>query len=389
VIEAGGHYVFGLTGNARPYLREGWSLIEADFTWIEGHRGRLVLPLDARPHDLVLEITVEPMVVPPVLREQTLRVLVNGVVVAEERCTGTCTLGLEIPADALAGATALDIVFECPDAVSPAALGENPDTRLLGIGLHDLLLLWVAREAPFTPRTRPPLPAAAAGGVAEAARFCTALAPDDLVTQFESLGHNCEFGLVQRALGAEPLGLLRFAAILPHHLLRGMDTGFDGLGERARLRVFTERNRAREEYLVRDDAYGIHFHTNLFVGDAEPGQVADKLAVHLQFLRRKFEERLAQGGLFVLQHQTVRSVAQALPILNLLRSHGPGVLLYVIEDKTVPSGTVVQERADLFRGHIDNLPPMYEADTINVPGWVSLCANTYRMWREAGGGAQG
>ena len=33
----------------------------------------------------------------------------------------------------------------------------------------------------------------------------------DLVLQFESIGDNCELGLVQRRAGSEPLGLLRFA----------------------------------------------------------------------------------------------------------------------------------------------------------------------------------
>jgi hypothetical protein len=191
---------------------------------------------------------------------------------------------------------------------------------------------------------------------------------------------------MQRAVGAEPLGLLRFAAILPHHLLRGLDTAFEGIGERSRLRVFTERLRAREEYLVRDDLFGIHFHTNVYVGEADEDEVAAKLAPHLQFLRRKFQERLEDGGLFVLQHQAVRSVAQALPVLNLLRSYGPAALLYVVEDRTIAPGTVRQERIDLFRGHTNNLPPMYEADTINIEAWLSLCANTYRLWREAGGG---
>jgi len=35
----------------------------------------------------------------------------------------------------------------------------------------------------------------------------------DLVLQFESIGDNCELGLVQRRAGSEPLGLLRFARV--------------------------------------------------------------------------------------------------------------------------------------------------------------------------------
>jgi hypothetical protein len=386
MISAGGHFTFGVTGSARPYLREGWSLIEADFTWTEGNRSTLSIPFDPQTGTLVVEIGVNPMVVPPVLRQQRLIVTINSVELADEIIAGACTLGLEMPESALRGRTMLDIVLDCPDAVSPTTLGENPDPRQLGFAVNDLLLLWTPPTPDFTPIERPPLPSNAVGGIKAAVRFCTALEPADLVSQFESLGHNCEFGLMQRAVGAEPLGLLRFAAVLPHHLLRGLDNAFEGIGERARLRVFTERLRAREEYLVRDDLFGIHFHTNTYVGEAEPDDVATKLATHLQFLRRKFQERLEDGGLFVLQHQAVRSVAQALPVLNLLRSYGPAALLYVVEDRSIAPGTVRQERTDLFRGHTNNLPPMYEADTINIEAWLSICANTYRLWRESGGG---
>jgi len=35
----------------------------------------------------------------------------------------------------------------------------------------------------------------------------------DLVQRFESLGDNCEFGMVQRYAGAEPLSLFRFIVL--------------------------------------------------------------------------------------------------------------------------------------------------------------------------------
>ena len=39
----------------------------------------------------------------------------------------------------------------------------------------------------------------------------------DLVFAFESIGDNCELGMLQRHVGIEPLGLLRFAGaqVLP------------------------------------------------------------------------------------------------------------------------------------------------------------------------------
>jgi hypothetical protein len=58
----------------------------------------------------------------------------------------------------------------------------------------------------------------------------------DLVNLFRSFGDNCEFGLVQREVGAEPIDLLRFAGLyIPTgHLAVLTDAitkGFEGLGQ--------------------------------------------------------------------------------------------------------------------------------------------------------------
>jgi len=61
---------------------------------------------------------------------------------------------------------------------------------------------------------------------------------------FQSLGDNCEFGLVQRRGGAEPLELLRFAGIfLPieirlEKLAAALERKFDGLGEAETMTVY-------------------------------------------------------------------------------------------------------------------------------------------------------
>jgi hypothetical protein len=55
-------------------------------------------------------------------------------------------------------------------------------------------------------------------GQVEAAGAEGPLPPAQLMLRFEALGQNCEFGVVQRHYGAEPLGLLRFSST-PLHLL--------------------------------------------------------------------------------------------------------------------------------------------------------------------------
>jgi hypothetical protein len=381
------HVTFGLNGNAAPWQLDGWSFAEPACTWAIDTQCRIRVPYRSGQGTLLLEITASPNLLFPVIRHQRLIVSANGVRIGDELVGGECTLGFTVPAQAIDGSGELLVTLEYPDSFVPKSVGANQDERRLGFSLRDMLLLWAPGEAPFTPKLRPPLPVQATGGREAAVRFCTALSTVDLLHRFESLGHNCEFGLMQRAAGAEPLGLLRFGGITPHNLLRGLDMAFEGIEDISRLRVFVESNRDREEYLVRDDRYSVQIHTGAFEGETTPAAVAAKLSTHLGFLRRLFVEVLEDASrIFVLHHPAARSQAQVLPVLNLLRSHGPNVLLYVTDDRVHAGGTVVQEKADLFHGYIDRLPPMHEVHLIDVGAWVSVCANTYRMWREAGHG---
>jgi len=387
-ICAAAHVIFGLNGNAAPLQIEGWSMPEVGHTWSIDRFSRTRIPYQPGRGTMVLELTVTPMIVGVIIRTQRLIVAVNGNVVGDEQVAGETTLGFAVPHQALDNSGSLIVTLSHPEAIVPADVGLNPDPRRLGFSVRDMLLLWVPQETPIAPRERAPLAVEAAGGQEAAVRFYTALSTIDLMAYFEGLGHNCEFGLMQRNVGAEPLGLLRFAGLTPHVLLRGLDMAFEGIEEPSRLRVFTEKELPGEEYLVRDDRYSVQFHTNFFEGQITPAELIEKLSLHLRFLRRQFQEVLENGSrIFVMHHPAARGVAHVLPILNLLRSHGPNVLLYVTEDRPVPPGTVVQEKADLFHGYIDRLVPMWDAQRINVAGWVSICANAYRMWREQGGGA--
>jgi len=60
------------------------------------------------------------------------------------------------------------------------------------------------------------------------ARPIVGLSAQELMYRFESLGDNCEFGLVQRRCGAEPLGLFRFASIGTEQVARALEAGLEG-----------------------------------------------------------------------------------------------------------------------------------------------------------------
>jgi hypothetical protein len=55
---------------------------------------------------------------------------------------------------------------------------------------------------------------------------------------FESLGDNCEFGLVQRLCGAEPLGLFRFHATILSNLVAPLREDLQGLFDSQDLEVY-------------------------------------------------------------------------------------------------------------------------------------------------------
>ena len=64
-----------------------------------------------------------------------------------------------------------------------------------------------------------------------------AMSDRELVVHFESLGDNCELGLVQRRAGVEPLGLLRFAGVPLRNLVRGLNARFANIAEAWRVRA--------------------------------------------------------------------------------------------------------------------------------------------------------
>jgi hypothetical protein len=382
-----GRLVFGICGNALSCQLDGWSVPEAGYTWSVGPQSRLRIPYMPGDGTLMLELDITPMLFAPVIQKQALSVMVNGIPAGQETIFGTATLGFAVPAEALDESHRLVVTLMHSGGRAPATLGANPDNRELAFRFHSITLWWMADTPAQVGRVRLPLPVAAVGDLETTVRFCTGLPVADLMHHFESLGHNCEFGLMQRAAGAEPLGLLRFSGMSPQNLLRGIDAAFEGIDDPAHLRIDVGTDGS--EYMIKNELYEAQFHTDQFVASARAEPVAAKFARHLAYLRRQFEDVLgAASRVFIMHRPEARGSAYALPVLRRLRRKGPNVLLYVTEDRSIPAGTVVQERAHLYHGFIDTFAETSAMDRLNLGAWLSLCANTYRMWREDGGGAE-
>ena len=197
-----------------------------------------------------------------------------------------------------------------------------------------------------------------------------------LFMRFESLGDTCEFGIVQRRFGAEPISLLRWSSIQPADLMRALDTDMDGVGDAEHTIVEVSHG----EYVTRDKRYHMFSHT--FTPEtAEP--LAKFTAQHLRrmkFLRKKLLEDLGSGEK-LLVYKTINGVSdeQARGIFQSVRRFGGGCALLCVrlEDAAHPSGTLTEVEEGLFIGYIDR----FSTVDINVDAWVKLCEAAAQRWR--------
>ncbi len=364
------HLTFGRGGTAGSHLLDGWAAPEDGFTCSIGPRSGLRVDLPEGPGDAFLELAVNPFT-DPGGHPRRLTVLADGIRVGEDHIRGEGTLAYRLPQRG--GRLTIEIDTDAP--------GGDPAPP--GFMLRDLRI----SRVPVRPRADitvlPPFPVPAEpGAMARAVAAATGgLDPRGLTLCFEGLGHNCEFGLLQRHLHAEPLGLLRFAGITLDHLVHGLRTGFAGAGDEIVVRTHPAHG-GREEFLVYDDRYRIGLHSFRTTDETTADAVRAEHQQRLRFAGRQFRRWLATGErLFVFQRPGQITRAHAQVVINLLQGFGPNALLYVDNDPRLPSGAVEQVGYGLFHGKLERMAPADDIGDLDMLGWLGLCVNAWRLWQ--------
>lgn len=194
----------------------------------------------------------------------------------------------------------------------------------------------------------------------------------ELLYGLESIGDNCEFGIVQRHHGVEPLGLLRWAGLKFDMLLNALDDGFAAMGRAENLRLRT----LNTEYLVVDTSYGITYHPFVHVDRMTPDELIAREVVRIGFLRDKFLADLREARkILVFKQKGNLTEAAARALLRRLAAYGPNKLLYVVAtDDPKRCGTVDLVDDGLARGFVarfgdyKNLP-----EHICYADWADIC----------------
>jgi tetratricopeptide (TPR) repeat protein len=194
-----------------------------------------------------------------------------------------------------------------------------------------------------------------------------------LFMQFESLGDTCEFGIVQRRFGAEPLSLLRWSSTNPHSLTHALNNRLEGVGDPEN----TILDESAGEYNTRDRRYHMFSHTFMPVTSAPREKFFVEQCRRMQFLRRKLIEDLAAGAkIFVYKSESGLTDEEIANLHQAVRQYGPTRLLCVrLADAQHEPGMIEQIARDLVVGYIDR----FSTIDISVDHWVTICRHTLEL----------
>lgn len=236
------------------------------------------------------------------------------------------------------------------------AIQEGLVTARLGLAEHD------GRRAPAD-AGRLPSEAAATDTDGRAA----------LLRRFESLGENCEFGLVQRHFGIEPISLFRWVSIGIESLVDALDHGLEGVGSAEQTILGLSEGR---EYFVSDTKYKFGMHTFVQEETVPQAQFFDQQCRRFRYLGRQFLDGLsANEKIYVYCQNTDLDDAQLLRLQAALQRYGNVTLLQVRQcDAAHAAGTVEHAREGLLIGYIERFGKTPWAGwDIAYDCWLTIC----------------
>ena len=348
---------FGVGGNSDAFLGFGWGEAEAKHRWTLGRESRLTLPpLEA---DCVLVIDATPCLNAPALGSQTVMLAINDRLLATANFPGLRVLAFRLP-ESLSGAKnpVLSIThLNCEAARAPEQVRNG---QPLGLMVHSIRLYALDRPSPVRE------PTAALPNSHEKLALC-----------FESLGQGCQFGQIQRQMGAEPLNLLRFVDTVTSSLVDGLVKGFAGIDTPGSL-TLGKAPRDNASYTWRQAGYKLSFDTLISIDAADASAVLRDQLKRLTFLQRKFVDDLrAAEKIYVLTRSDVMTEPEALAVFCALNLYGPNTLLWTVYGDETRTGQVVKCAPGFFRAELGKVDDVRFAP---LSAWLPTLENAYRMW---------
>ena len=213
-------------------------------------------------------------------------------------------------------------------------------------------------------------------------------APNDTIMRFESLGGtgvSCEFGMVQRELGRDSIGLLRWSRNEASHLIDALGCEFEGVGSEESTILKTVRHSVDdEEYVTQDRRFFMESHTFVRTSDAPADSMFKQTCRRLRFLRGKLLEDLrAAEKIFMFKAHHALPDDQARALHAALCHYGDNALLCVMRaDAAHPAASVRVLGRGLYVGYVSHfLNDDSGLPGFDISGWQAICAKADADWR--------
>jgi Tetratricopeptide repeat len=185
---------------------------------------------------------------------------------------------------------------------------------------------------------------------------------------FESLGSDCEFGMVQRIFNVDQPSLLRWAATLPEMLVQALDDQLEGVGDPEHTVVIDHCN----EYFTQDRRYRMTTHTFTPPASVPIEEFTLEHLERMQWLRRKFLSDLtAAKRTFVYKNNDGITDEQMFALYASLQRYNADIRLLCVrlQEQDRVSGTLHQLKTGLYVGYIDR----FSTVDISVAEWTTVC----------------
>lgn len=370
-------YRFGGNEPTEQLLQDGWGAPEIDYVWAIGPRSTLQLPIEQPDASHVVIMDLQPFTAESAVSRQRVAIGIDGRLLEFVALDGRKCLAYALPAPQ-AGRQDVTISFDNLDATAPGVTGSGLDDRPLAFMLCGLRVLRGALPEPVKPVTLAALPGRIEdGSLLHAVMQATGQPPRDIMAGFEPMGNACEFSHLQRRLGWDPSGLLRFTGILTTKLVDGIIDGFWGLGRADQLDIAPGGD-GNPVYFLREGQYLMTLQTTISRDLMPPSAVRRQLARVLPLLTRKFfEDAVCADKIFVLQRRDGVTRAEAEAVLAALAVWGAVVLLWVTVDDEL-AGCTERLGARLLHGYVcDRAGPRgLEGEW---DSWLSMLANAWLL----------